>query len=104
MYTALEQFENDVHMVFQRAMTMNSQDTVPFRSSLIYANDATARSSSQAGVHVPEEQPDVLGDGAHGMAPEASRPAAGSDHAGGKRGRNRGHHATEPKSTVECRI
>ncbi|CAN6243815.1 unnamed protein product [Urochloa humidicola] len=31
MYTALEQFENDVHMVFQRAITINSQDTVPFR-------------------------------------------------------------------------
>ncbi|TVT98674.1 hypothetical protein EJB05_56006, partial [Eragrostis curvula] len=34
MYTALEHFENDVYMVFQKAMTMNSQDTVPFREAM----------------------------------------------------------------------
>lgn len=52
---------------------------------LIYAGHVTAR-PSQAGVHVPEEQPDVLGDGARGMAPEAPRPASSAvDHAGGKK-------------------
>lgn len=52
---------------------------------MISAGDVTAR-PSQASVHVPEEQPDVLGDGARGMAPEAPRPAAAADHAGGKSG------------------
>ena len=56
---------------------------------LIYAGDVTAR-SSQAGVHVPEEEPDVLGDGARGMAPEAPGQAAAADHAGGKRGGQQG--------------
>jgi len=53
---------------------------------LISAGHGTAR-SSQAGVHVPEEQPDVLGVGAGGVAPEARGPAAAADHAGGERGR-----------------
>jgi hypothetical protein len=49
-----------------------------------------AAGSSQAGVHVPEEQPDVLGVGARGVAPEARGPDAAADHAGGKRGRRQG--------------
>ncbi|CAN6325325.1 unnamed protein product [Urochloa humidicola] len=40
MYTALEQFENDVYMVFQRAITMNSQDTVPFREAMSLLDQA----------------------------------------------------------------
>uniref|UniRef100_A0A0D9VTM8 Bromo domain-containing protein n=1 Tax=Leersia perrieri TaxID=77586 RepID=A0A0D9VTM8_9ORYZ len=41
MYNTLEQFEvttNDVYMVFQKAMSINSQDTVPYREamSLLY--------------------------------------------------------------------
>ena len=59
---------------------------------LIYAGDVTAR-SSQADVHVPEEEPDVLGDGARGMAPEAPGQAAAADHAGGKRGGQQGPFA-----------
>ena len=59
---------------------------------LIYAGDVTAR-SNQAGVHVPEEEPDVLGDGARGMAPEAPGQAAAADHAGGKRGGQQGPFA-----------
>ncbi|XP_066388058.1 uncharacterized protein [Miscanthus floridulus] len=40
MYTALEQFENDVYMVFQKAITMNSQDTVPFREAMALLDQA----------------------------------------------------------------
>ncbi|XP_012704582.1 uncharacterized protein LOC101760973 [Setaria italica] len=40
MYTALEQFENDVYMVFQRAITMNSQNTVPFREAMSLLDQA----------------------------------------------------------------
>uniref|UniRef100_A0A804LJQ2 Bromo domain-containing protein n=2 Tax=Zea mays TaxID=4577 RepID=A0A804LJQ2_MAIZE len=40
MYTALEQFENDVYMVFQKAITMNSQDTVPFREGMALLDQA----------------------------------------------------------------
>ncbi|OEL24166.1 hypothetical protein BAE44_0014816 [Dichanthelium oligosanthes] len=40
MYTALEQFENDVYMVFQKAITMNSQDTVPFREAMSLLDQA----------------------------------------------------------------
>ncbi|KAG2552163.1 hypothetical protein PVAP13_9KG431000 [Panicum virgatum] len=40
MYTALEQFENDVYMVFQRAITMNGHDTVPFREAMSLLDQA----------------------------------------------------------------
>ncbi|RLN41272.1 uncharacterized protein C2845_PM01G14040 [Panicum miliaceum] len=40
MYAALEQFENDVYMVFQRAITMNGQDTVPFREAMSLIDQA----------------------------------------------------------------
>lgn len=40
MYTALEKFENDVYMVFQKAITMNSQDTVPFREAMALLDQA----------------------------------------------------------------
>ncbi|PUZ41240.1 hypothetical protein GQ55_9G488300 [Panicum hallii var. hallii] len=40
MYTALEQFESDVYMVFQRAITMNGQDTVPFREAMSLLDQA----------------------------------------------------------------
>lgn len=33
MYKTLEQFENDVYMVFQKAMSINSQDTVPYKEA-----------------------------------------------------------------------
>ncbi|KAF8728580.1 hypothetical protein HU200_017843 [Digitaria exilis] len=40
MYTALEQFENDVYMVFQKAITMNNQNTVPFREAMSLLDQA----------------------------------------------------------------
>ncbi|KAL6649864.1 hypothetical protein ACP70R_014088 [Stipagrostis hirtigluma subsp. patula] len=40
MYKALVHFENDVCMVFQKAMSMNSQDTVPFREALSLLDQA----------------------------------------------------------------
>ncbi|CAM0872989.1 unnamed protein product [Alopecurus aequalis] len=34
MYKTLEQFENDVCMVFQKAISINSQDTIPYREAM----------------------------------------------------------------------
>ncbi|KAL6902024.1 hypothetical protein ACP4OV_004900 [Aristida adscensionis] len=40
MYKELVHFENDVYMVFQKAMSMNSQDTVPFREAMSLLDQA----------------------------------------------------------------
>ncbi|KAG8091219.1 hypothetical protein GUJ93_ZPchr0011g27286 [Zizania palustris] len=40
MYNTLEQFENDVYMVFQKAMSINSQDTIPYREAMSLLHQA----------------------------------------------------------------
>ncbi|KAF0913679.1 hypothetical protein E2562_023776 [Oryza meyeriana var. granulata] len=40
MYITLEQFENDVYMVFQKAMSINSQDTIPYREAMSLLHQA----------------------------------------------------------------
>uniref|UniRef100_J3LNG7 Bromo domain-containing protein n=1 Tax=Oryza brachyantha TaxID=4533 RepID=J3LNG7_ORYBR len=40
MYSTLEQFENDVYMVFQKAMSINSQDTIPYREAMSLLHQA----------------------------------------------------------------
>ncbi|EAY89877.1 hypothetical protein OsI_11421 [Oryza sativa Indica Group] len=40
MYNTLEQFENDVYMVFQKAMSINSEDTIPYREAMSLLHQA----------------------------------------------------------------
>ncbi|KAM0841404.1 hypothetical protein ACQ4PT_059030 [Festuca glaucescens] len=40
MYQTLEQFENDVYMVFQKAISINSQDTIPYREAMALMDQA----------------------------------------------------------------
>ncbi|KAL5217581.1 hypothetical protein ABZP36_018265 [Zizania latifolia] len=40
MYNTLEQFENDVYMVFQKAMSINNQDTIPYREAMSLLHQA----------------------------------------------------------------
>uniref|UniRef100_A0ACD5XPS5 Uncharacterized protein n=1 Tax=Avena sativa TaxID=4498 RepID=A0ACD5XPS5_AVESA len=40
MYQTLEQFENDVYMVFQKAISINSQDTIPYREAMSLMDQA----------------------------------------------------------------